>query len=193
MTTLQSLNINIEVLNELINAQSEGRTPKTDIIKNYIGFGAIKEISYDITNDDHWNPSNKKIRSLLVDLYEKLSNHYGPSVADRTFESMRSSTLTAFYTPELIVNPIVDFFDKLAIKENKVLNVLDPSSGTGAFVAPLLNLKSINSVTSIEKDLLTSTIQKHIYSDTKTKFHAGPFEKIINTTNYENSTFIRRC
>lgn len=189
MTTLQSLNLNVEVLNELINANLESRDPNIEILQKYVGFGGIKEINYDVNNDQHWNNSNKSIRIILTDLHEKLIKHYGQTVAEKTFDSIRSSSLSAFYTPDQIINPIVNYFGEVAKKETKSFDVLEPSSGTGAFIRPLLNSKHINSVVSIEKDVLTALIQKHIYQDDKALFHSVAFEKIINNDLYINKKF----
>ncbi|WP_439847315.1 hypothetical protein, partial [Enterococcus faecium] len=71
---------------------------------------------------------------------------------------MKSSVLTAFYTPPEIINAI-----STTLKDNG-LNIdkfLEPSAGIGSFVQSFA--ESQTKVTAYEKDLLTGKILKHLY------------------------------
>lgn len=189
MTPLQNLTINIEALDELINSSLEEREADKEILKRYNGFGGIKEVNFDLDNDDHWNNTNQSIRTKLIELRNTLTSHYGSSVTDKVFNSMRTSTLSAFYTPEQVSNPIVNFFDKIGDLENRKFNLLEPSSGTGVFVNPLLKRDNFTSITSIEKDILTASIQRKINENDKIKVYSGGYENIINNDENKNRRF----
>jgi N12 class adenine-specific DNA methylase len=189
MTPLQSLKLNIEALNELINATVEQRELNQNILNNYVGFGGIPEITYDLDIDNHWDKSNQNIRGLLKDVKNNLIDSFGEKATEAVFESLRNSTLTAYYTPEEITNPITDFFIILSQFEDRKYKILEPSSGTGVFIKKFVDHSDFNNITTIEKDKLTALIQKKLFESKGVNIHCDSYEKLINTPEYVKEKF----
>src|SRR5690606_23270379 len=90
----------------------------------------------------------------------------------RYVDSLRSSVLTAFYTPPEIINTLSDVF-----KENGIAiqTFLEPSAGIGGYIQSFTD-KSVPQVTAYEKDLLTGKILKQLYPDRNVRISG--FEEI---------------
>ncbi len=54
------------------------------------------------------------------------------TLSESEYEAARSSTLTAFYTPATVIHPIYRALERFGVKGGKIL---EPSMGTGAFLA----------------------------------------------------------
>ncbi|WP_044261044.1 N-6 DNA methylase, partial [Prevotella conceptionensis] len=91
----------------------------------------------------------------------------------RYVDSLKSSVLTAFYTPAEITETISGVF-----KENGIapLRVLEPSAGRGAFVDAFLKDNPQAEVMAFEKDLLAGKILSHLYPEQRVRIEG--FERI---------------
>lgn len=175
MTTLESINRNIEALTELIEAIKENKTPSQDILNKYVGFGNIKEILFDPLQDELWK--SESLQNRVLDFHTLIKENF-PEQYENIIRSIQSSTLTSFYTPSQIVSPLTRKFSDY-FEANKIeAKVLDPSSGTGAFITDFKNDNAITSIVAIEKDPLSAAILKQRHNNNKTTVLNIPFEHL---------------
>jgi N12 class adenine-specific DNA methylase len=74
---------------------------------------------------------------------------------------MRTSVLTAFYTPPLVIDAVSVSLKEYGVNFQKFL---EPSAGIGSFIQSFAD-KNIPYITAYEKDLLTGKILKQLYPD----------------------------
>jgi type I restriction-modification system DNA methylase subunit len=85
---------------------------------------------------------------------------------------MKSSVLTAFYTPPKVIDAISS-----ALRDNglHIDKFLEPSAGIGSFIQSFSENQKA-SVTAYEKDLLTGKILKQLYPESNIRING--FEEI---------------
>ncbi|WP_312078515.1 Eco57I restriction-modification methylase domain-containing protein [Chryseobacterium sp.] len=161
----QHLLNNIEAIKLAFEIEKDKR-PATDSEKEalrlYSGFGGLKfilnpnDISKWKTSDRDYYQSTQELLKIIKD------NTKDQKEFSRYLESVKSSVLTAFYTPPEIIQPITDTLTDFNINTN---NILEPSAGIGAFLESFSNKTDPEgvSITAYEKDFLTAKILKQLY------------------------------
>ena len=91
----------------------------------------------------------------------------------RYIDSLKSSVLTAFYTPPAVTEALADVLNDYNVRPRRLL---EPSAGHGAFVEAFLRKNADTDVMAFEKDLLTGKVLAHLYPDKKVR--AEGFERI---------------
>lgn len=160
----QHLSNNIAIIELVLNLEKENRKANEDerrLLRNYRGFGGLKCVLNPVgTLADRlkWSKSELELFPLVSKLHSVLRDNLSEVEYKQYFESIKSSILTSFYTPNIIPNVMAD-----ALKEQgiEISNFLDPSAGVGSFVNAF-NDDSIRS-TCYEKDILTGKILANIY------------------------------
>ena len=140
---LQTMRDNIEAIRLAFRLGVEKRSATADeraILGKYAGFGGLKCILNDaneLADAVKWSKSDLDLFVPTVEL-RRLIHDY--SKDDREFaqymDSLKTSVLSAFYTPTPVVDAIADSFKDKGIKINKFL---EPSAGQGAFVDSFLH------------------------------------------------------
>ena len=82
------------------------------------------------------------------------------------------STLTAFYTPPVVIKAMYDALDRLGFLQG---NILEPSCGTGNFFGLLPESMQNSKLHGVEIDSLTGRIAKQLYQ--KANIAIEGFEK----------------
>ena len=82
------------------------------------------------------------------------------------------STLTAFYTPPVVIRAMYDALDRLGFSQG---NILEPSCGTGNFFGLLPESMQNSKLHGVEIDSLTGRIAKQLYQ--KANIAIEGFEK----------------
>ncbi len=158
---------NIDAIKLALRLDKEQRqaTPEEqEILANYSGFGGIKAILNPIDKAEdmeRWSKSEAELFPLVQELHEVLrENAATPEEYKRYVGSLKSSILTAFYTPQPVIEALAD-----ALKNSGIIptRFLEPSAGTGAFISSFKQTAPQANVTSFEKDLLTGKILSHLY------------------------------
>jgi len=171
---------NIDAIKLALRLDKEHRqaTPEErETLAKYSGFGGIKAIlnPADKPEDvERWSKSEIELFSLVQELHEVLrENSPTPDVYKRYVSSLKSSILTAFYTPKPVIDALAD-----ALKDSGItpIRFLEPSAGTGAFISSFKETAPEAKVTSFEKDLLTGKILSHLYPDDKVRIEG--YEKM---------------
>src|SRR5699024_1790090 len=129
----------------------------------YRGFGGLKFILNPVKNPEdinQWRKSERPFFALTQELHRLLQEKATDEKQYRRFvDSMRSSVLSAFYTPPAIIKAISSVLKEHQLDTHKFL---DPSAGIGSFLSSFSAPKKENN-TAYEKDLLTGKILKQLY------------------------------
>lgn len=171
-------NINAIKLAFKLDKENREATPEErEILAAYSGFGGIKAILNPADKPEdisRWSKSEVELFPLVQELHEVLrENATTPDEYKRYVSSLKSSILTAFYTPEPVIDALAG-----ALQDNGITptRFLEPSAGTGAFISSFKEIAPNADVTGFEKDLLTGKILSHLYPDDKVRIEG--YEKM---------------
>lgn len=191
MSKLSRLRDNIAVI-EFILTQ-EGRN--SNITDKYTGFGGLGVVLNPLDRSK-WSKSDLDCYEDTVRLHELLKEE---SSSDREYnawvQSLKASVLTAYYTPEPVVEAIMDAIyghEYVTLRNGikagkskkgwiKPKTFLDPAAGGGVFMKAVcsqnISLMQFDySMTAFEKDLLTAMLLKRKWSSSNAFVYADGFE-----------------
>ena len=157
---------NIMAIQLLKKCQEENRfaTPEEQIIlSKYVGWGGLSE-AFD-ENNSAWATEYLELSSVLT---------------PEEYASARESTLTAFYTPPVVITAIYKAMEQMGFKEG---NLLEPSCGIGNFIGMLPDTMQDSKIYGVELDTISAGIAQQLYQ--KTTIAAQGFEE----TNLPDSFF----
>ena len=149
---------NMAAVNLLHDLEIENRlaTPEEQkILAGYVGWGGLS-MAFD-ENNAAWANEFKE-------LYVTLS--------PEEYRAAKESTLTAFYTPPVVIKAMYEALDRLGFSEG---NILEPSCGTGNFFGLLPDSMAKSKLHGVEIDSLTGRIAKQLYQ--KANIAIEGFEK----------------
>ena len=183
---LQTMLGNIEAIRLALSLGVEKRNAENaaerEILRKYAGFGGLKCILNDadsLLDAAKWSKSDIELFAPTVELRQLIHDY---SKDDREFarymDSLKTSVLTAFYTPSPVVDAISD-----ALKANgiEVKRYLEPSAGQGVFVDSFLRNYPGAEAMAFEKDLITGKILDALHPSVSTRIEG--FEKIESDFN----------
>lgn len=164
----QHLEQNIEALRVAFTLEKENRKATVEekrSMRQYSGFGGLKFVLNPIQKESDFNQWRKSEQHLFP-LTQKLHQLLQENAADerqykRYVDSMRSSVLTAFYTPPQVIDSISGIMKDKGLE---IHNFLEPSAGIGSFVQSFKK-NNPSKITAYEKDLLTGKILQQLYPD----------------------------
>lgn len=143
----QNLENNIKAIILAFDLKTNNRIPNEEesaTLKKYVGFGGIKEILLDYNDPQVWTKQSLTLLPLVKNLYDVLdSNIQDERLREQVIRNMRSSILSAFYTPSEICEAISK---SIADLNMPIKTVLEPSAGIGSILGSLkenLNLVMI--------------------------------------------------
>ena len=176
---------NIEAIRtafELDGARRAATPQERERLTRYCGFGGLKCIlnpASDLTDAVRWAKSDLELFPLTLELH-KLIREYSTSEAlyKQYVDSLKSSVLTAFYTPPTITEALSDVLDDYNVRPRRLL---EPAAGHGAFVEAFTRKNADADVMAFEKDLLTGKILAHLYPDKNVRTEG--FERIEKPFN----------
>ncbi|AZA84087.1 DNA methylase [Chryseobacterium lactis] len=142
----------------------------------YSGFGGLKFVLNPIASAldiNNWRKTEHELFPVTQELLQLLKENSEDDKQYRRYvDSMKSSVLTAFYTPPEVIDAISAAFRDSGLHIRKFL---EPSAGIGSFIQSFsANTKA--DVTAYEKDLLTGKILKQLYPESNIRI--GGFEEI---------------
>ena len=179
---------NIEAIRMAFSLGVKGRGAQTAeeiaVLRKYAGFGGLKCILNDaneLADAAKWSKSDIELFAPTVEL-RRLIHDYSRDDKEfnRYMESLKASTLTAFYTDNRIVDAISD---ALKYQGVEIKSFLEPSAGQGAFIDSFLRNDRYPGaeVLAYEKDLLTGKILSALHPSILTRIEG--FEKIESDFN----------
>ena len=179
---------NIEAIRMAFSLGVKGRGAQTAeeiaVLRKYAGFGGLKCILNDaneLADAAKWSKTDIELFAPTVEL-RRLIHDY--SKDDKEFagymDSLKSSVLTAFYTPAPVIDAISGSLKQAGIE---VRSFLEPSAGQGAFIDSFLRYDRYPGaeVLAYEKDLLTGKILSALHPSILTRVEG--FEKIERDFN----------
>ena len=129
----------IELLHKL-EAENRLATPdEQDILSQYVGWGGLPQF---------FEESNAHYAELKVLLTED------------EYTAARESTLTAFYTPPVVIRAMYQVLANLGFQTG---NILEPSMGVGNFFGMLPESMKSSRLYGVELDSITGRIAKQLY------------------------------
>ena len=137
---------NMAAINLLHELELENRlaTPEEqEILSKYVGWGGLS-MAFD-ENNAAWADEFKE-------LYASLSTE--------EYRAAMESTLTAFYTPPVVIKGMYEALGRLGFSEG---SILEPSCGTGNFFGLLPDTMAGSKLHGVEIDPLTGKIAKQLY------------------------------
>ena len=176
---------NIEAIRtvfELDKAKRQATPEEREVLSRYCGFGGLKCIlnpATDLSDTVRWAKSDLDLFPMTAELHRIIrANAANETEYKRYVDSLKSSVLTAFYTPPEIVSALTDTLHENGITPHRLL---DPSAGQGAFIASFGQHVHRAEVMAFEKDLLTGKLLSHLYPEHKIRVEG--FEKIEQPFN----------
>ena len=170
---------NIDALRIVFKLEKEKRQATVGerlLMMQYSGFGGLKFVLNPIANDidiNHWRKTEHDLFPITQELHQLLKENSADDKQYRKYvDSMKSSVLTAFYTPPQVIDAISASLRESGLNIEKFL---EPSAGIGSFIQSFSESQSIN-VTAYEKDLLTGKVLKQLYP--KSNIRISGFEEI---------------
>ena len=137
---------NIEAIRTLKKLESEKRSATQEeqkILSKYVGWGGLSE-AFDI-NNPKWANESLVLNNLLT---------------KEEYKSARTSTLTALYTPPVVIKSIYTALLNMDIHKERIL---DPACGTGNFFGLLPDEMQRSQVYGIEIDFISGRIAQKLY------------------------------
>ena len=137
---------NMAAINLLHELELENRlaTPEEqEILSKYVGWGGLS-----MAFDEH----NTAWADEFKELYASLS--------PEEYRAAMESTLTAFYTPPVVIKGMYEALERLGFSEG---SILEPSCGTGNFFGLLPDTMAGSKLHGVEIDPLTGKIAKQLY------------------------------
>ncbi|WP_028298701.1 N-6 DNA methylase [Olivibacter sitiensis] len=175
----QHLQQNIDALRIAFKLEKEKRQATVGerlLMMQYSGFGGLKFVLNPIANEidiNNWRKTEHDLFPITQELHQLLKENSEDEKQYRRYvDSMKSSVLTAFYTPPQVIDTISASLRGSGLNIDKFL---EPSAGIGSFVQSFSENQLVN-VTAYEKDLLTGKVLKHLYP--KSNIRISGFEEI---------------
>ena len=137
---------NMAAINLLHELEFENRlaTPEEqEILSKYVGFGGLAD-AFD------------ESKANWADEYKELIVTLSPE----EYAAARESTLTAFYTPPIVIRAMYEALGNMGFSEG---NILEPSCGTGNFIGMLPDNMQKSKFFGVELDSLTGRIAQQLY------------------------------
>lgn len=149
---------NTEAIHVLKQCEEGNRfaTPEEQqLLAQYVGWGGIPE-AFD-ENNAAWQSEYNELSQLL---------------SDEEYQSARESTLTAFYTPPVVISAIYKVMEQMGFKDG---NILEPSCGIGNFIGMLPQSMQNSRVYGVEIDKISAGIAQQLYQ--RSSIAGQPFEQ----------------
>lgn len=143
-TPLERFNHNrmaIQLLKKLEDEQRLADTNEQRILADYVGWGGLS----DYFKED--NPHYQELKELLT---------------EDEYASARESTLTAFYTPPVVIKAVYSALENMHFRTG---NVLEPSCGIGNFMGLVPESMASAKFYGVELDSISGRIAQQLYQN----------------------------
>ena len=151
-TQKEKVRKNIEAIKLLHKLEDENRLAnkeEQEILSKYVGWGGLPDVFDE--NKDNWSKEYNELKEILT---------------DDEYKSARASTLTAFYTPPIVINAIYNALKNMGVEQ---ANILEPSCGTGNFLGMLPHEMQSSKLYGVELDSISGKIAKQLYQKANIK------------------------
>ena len=139
---LERFQRNLDAIRTLKTVEAESRAATAEeqaVLAQYVGWGGLADFF------DEKNPRYAELKELLT---------------DAEYAAARESTLTAFYTPPVVIRGIYAALGQMGFTQG---NILEPSCGIGNFLGMLPESMSGSKLYGVELDDLSGRIARQLY------------------------------
>lgn len=158
-----ALETNLLCLKILFNHLANKETPlsfaEIQTLKQYKGYGGIKEILYDPGSAKFNNISSDSIKELVIttiDYIKAIDDSHVHAKPLPLLYQVRNSVNTAFYTQDLFIQNLYKVLESKGLTDSKIEEILEPSVGNGRFIYNLSDeIKNSANIDTVELDPLT--------------------------------------
>ena len=146
----------IQLLKKCENEHRYATAEEQEILAKYVGWGGLS---------DAFDPKKSAWAAEYLELQTVLS--------EEEYESARESTLTAFYTPPIVIKSMYQALENMGLKSG---NILEPSCGVGNFIGMKPESLSDCKMYGVELDSVSGRIAAQLYQ--KSKIAVEGYEKV---------------
>ena len=139
---LERFQRNLDAIRTLKTVEAENRAATAEeqaVLAQYVGWGGLADFF------DEKNPRYSELKELLT---------------DAEYAAARESTLTAFYTPPVVIRGIYAALGQMGFTQG---NILEPACGIGNFLGMLPESMSGSKLYGAELDDLSGRIARQLY------------------------------
>ena len=158
---LERFQHNLDAIRTLKAVEAENRSATAEeqaVLAQYVGWGGLADFF------DEKNPRYAELKDLLT---------------DAEYAAARESTLTAFYTPPVVIRSIYAALGQMGFTQG---NILEPSCGIGNFLGMLPESMSSSKLYGVELDDLSGRIARQLYQ--RSSIAVQGFEKTAFPDNF---------
>ena len=158
---LERFQRNLDAIRTLKTVETENRTATAEeqtVLAQYVGWGGLADFF------DEKNPRYSELKDLLM---------------DAEYAAARESTLTAFFTPPVVIRSIYAALGQMGFTQG---NILEPSCGIGNFLGMLPEDMSGSKLYGVELDDLSGRIARQLYQ--KSSIAVQGYEKTVFPDNF---------
>ena len=158
---LERFQRNLDAIRTLKTVEAENRSATAEeqaVLAQYVGWGGLADFF------DEKNPRYSELKDLLT---------------DAEYAAARESTLTAFYTPPLVIRGIYAALGQMGFTQG---NILEPSCGVGNFLGMLPESMTGSKLYGVELDDLSGRIARQLYQ--KNSIAVQGYEKTAFPDNF---------
>lgn len=195
----EALVANIAAMETAFRLQKENRRATSTeqlILNGYTGFGGLKFILNDTEKPETWNKYELSFIPTVKELWNMVRDN---SKDEQEFgeyrNSLRNSVLSAFYTPDRLLEPLVSTLATL-VRTDRPLKILEPSAGSGRFLRMMnRHLPAGTQYAAFEKDRLTGLILRGTQPETQVTVNGfetidsaemGTYDMVISNIPFGN-------
>ena len=158
-------NINAIRILKMLEEEDRGASrEEQEILARYVGWGGLSEV-FDENKTGQW---------------ERARNFLKENLSPSEYEACEESTLTAFYTPKVVIDGIYQGLENMGFEKG---NILEPSCGVGSFMGSLPKSMKESKVYGVELDSISGNISKKLYPENKVQV------KGFEETSFSNNFF----
>ena len=154
----------IKVLKEIEERHSYATKEEQEILSKYVGWGGLSDV-FDEEKQGQWS----KARDFLKE-----------NLSQSEYDAARESTLTAFYTPKVVIDSIYQALSNIGFESG---NILEPSMGTGRFLGSLPESMQSSKFYGVELDSISGRIASKLYPNANIQI------KGFEETTFSNNLF----
>lgn len=158
---LERFQRNLDAIRTLKAVEAENRAATAGeqaVLAQYVGWGGLADFF------DEKNPRYAELKELLT---------------DAEYTAARESTLTAFYTPPVVIRGIYAALGQMGFTQG---NILEPACGIGNFLGMLPESMSGSKLYGVELDDLSGRIARQLYQ--KSSIAVQGYEKTAFPDNF---------
>lgn len=158
---LERFQRNLDAIRTLKTVEAENRSATAEeqaVLAQYVGWGGLSDFF------DEKNPRYSELKDLLT---------------DAEYAAARESTLTAFYTPPVVIRGIYTALGQMGFTQG---NILEPACGIGNFLGMLPESMSGSKLYGVELDDLSGRIARQLYQ--KSSIAVQGYEKTSFPDNF---------